>query len=88
LHDAGTLLLLDLGSLLLHDAGTLLTVQSMEDVESEWYQREVIEAELPGEEAIEEEDEDSDPYYFVRQAETGRGDIYLAARTGDVKRVK
>lgn len=53
-----------------------------------WYQREVIAAELPGEDAVDAEDEESDPYYLVRKADTGRGDIYLAARTGDLKRVQ
>eukprot|EP00884_Botryococcus_braunii_P013837 jgi/Botrbrau1/22454/Bobra.0091s0056.1 len=56
--------------------------------DAEWYQREVIDAELPGEDALEADDEESDPYYFVRKADTGRGDIYLAARTGDLKRVQ
>ena len=37
---------------------------------------------------IQEEDEEEDPYYFVQPQERPHGDIYQAARVGDVQRVR
>lgn len=37
---------------------------------------------------IQEEDDEEDPYYFVQPQERPHGDIYQAARVGDVQRVR
>lgn len=37
---------------------------------------------------IQEEDEEEDPYYFVQAQERPHGDVYQAARVGDVQRVR
>ena len=53
--------------------------------------QQAAEASMPDNEMtdyIQEEDEEEDPYYFVRPQQRPHGDIYQAARVGDTERVR
>lgn len=76
-----------------NQAATVAAVQrsDMAPAANQQFEREMDEFLVPDNEMtdyIQEEDEEEDPYYFVQPQQRPHGDIYQAARVGDVGRVR